>query len=104
MNGNYNLNGIPTNNYKLYFDGSAAGYISQWYNNAPDQSTATLLAVAAGGSLSGKNAVLAQGATISGTVTNGTTSIQNVSVQLFDSTGLQTLGIHQHRYFRRLPV
>ena len=90
--GNYTLGGLPTGDYKIYFDGSQNGYISQWFNNAPDQSSATILHVLAGGTLPNTNAVLTQGSTIAGTVTtNGVTGIQNISVQLYNSTGTQTL-------------
>jgi hypothetical protein len=90
--GNYAISGIPLGSYKLYFDGQSTGYTSQWYNNAPDQSSATVIPVSTPGVvLSGRNAVLVQGANISGTVSNGLTGIQNVFVQLYNSTGITNL-------------
>ena len=90
--GTYSLSGIPTGSYKLYFDGASTGYISEWYDDKTDQSFAAVLDVVAGETLSDKNAVLAQGATISGTVINGSAiGIQNIGVQLYNSTGTMTL-------------
>jgi hypothetical protein len=89
--GNYTFSGIPFGSYKLYFDSSSSGYISQWYNNAPDQSSATAFDVATGSNPS-KNAILASGAIINGRATSdGMNGIPNVSVQLLNSTGVQSL-------------
>ena len=86
--GTYTISGIPPGSYKLYFDGNSTGYMSEWFDNAADQSTATTLVVSAGGSLTGRDAVLASGGTISGKVTSdGTNGIQNVNVQVRDSNG-----------------
>lgn len=91
FNGNYALGGLPGGSYKLFFDGSSSGYISEWFNNAADQSLASTIVVSAGSTYPGYDAELAQGSIISGTVTDGVSGIQNVSVQLYDSAGAMNL-------------
>lgn len=68
--GNYTITGLTAGSYKLQFLGGSTGYLTQWYNNKTSSSEANTIAVADGSTTSGINAILAQGATISGRVTN----------------------------------
>jgi len=71
--GHYSIVGLPTDNYTLEFyplyDGSL-NYLSQWWNNKSSQAAADYFPVSGGATVTGKDAVLTVGATISGTVTD----------------------------------
>lgn len=66
--GAYSITSLASGSYTLEFQ--ASGHLAKWWDNAATASDATFLSVAAGASATNKNAVLATGATISGTVTN----------------------------------
>ncbi len=82
-NGNYTIGGLPAGQYKVMFNGSNMGYINEWYNDTPDMSLAAPQTVSVGATVTGINAVLSQGGSISGKVTNGATGLQNVGVSLY---------------------
>ncbi|UKA62691.1 beta strand repeat-containing protein [Arthrobacter sp. FW306-04-A] len=67
--GTYKLTGLPAGSYNLHFSGNNTGALDQWYNNAATAATATAVAVTTGQDLTGINATLLKGATISGTIT-----------------------------------
>ena len=67
--GTYSIGGLAAGSYKLQFYGYDSGGLEQWYPNAPSHETATFLTVASGQAISGINATLVKGATISGKVT-----------------------------------
>lgn len=67
--GSYTVSGLPAGSYKVQFEGSAAGAISQWYPGAPTFESATPVTLASGQSLTGVDASLVKGASISGRVT-----------------------------------
>lgn len=68
--GTYEIFGLPTGNYTVNFVPCEAGnYLPEWYNDKPDQVTANPVAVTAGGTTAGIDAVLANGNSISGTIT-----------------------------------
>lgn len=48
LSGHYSLAGIPDGNYKIYFNGSDAGYSSSWFNNTQDINAAEVISVAGG--------------------------------------------------------
>jgi uncharacterized protein (DUF2141 family) len=93
--GKYTLQGVSPGSYTVYFNGAWAGYIGQWYNGQASAGSATPVAVAAGQTVSGIDAVLLQGGSISGKVTdlNGGTGIAGISVQLYDGQGMGIPGI-----------
>ena len=68
-NGSYKIIGLPAGSYKLHFSGWNTGAQDQWYKNATSYDTATAVTVTAGQVLTGINATLVKGATISGKVT-----------------------------------
>jgi len=69
--GTYEINGLPDGNYYLYVYGKNANYINEFYAD-PDGTTdckcAQSIPVDEGQTVAGKNFILDQGATISGTV------------------------------------
>ncbi|BCW49595.1 hypothetical protein StoSoilB13_19370 [Arthrobacter sp. StoSoilB13] len=67
--GSYKVTGLPAGSYKLKFDGGGTGALEQWHSNATSFETATVATLAAGQDLTGINATLVKGATISGKVT-----------------------------------
>lgn len=88
--GSYALHGINPGSYKLFFDASSAGYVSQWYNGKADSASADAFGVVSGGSLTA-SAVLTLGTSVSGTVTDLSSGspIMGIMAQLYqpNSTG-----------------
>lgn len=88
--GNYNLVGLPAGTYALQFS-TAANYLSEWFDDKSSLTTAAPITVAAGAVVTGKNAVLTAGATVSGTVTGvGGVPVAGAEVDIVTATGLQT--------------
>jgi len=86
-NGDYMIQGFYTNNYKVYFDTSNTGnYLSEWYNDKSEFDSADEVTITAGATTNNINAVLADGGSINGRVTNstGTIGIENVDIQIRD--------------------
>ena len=71
-NGTYRLAGLTAGTYTLRFDPSVGGanFVSEWWDNKPDEESATTFKVSTGGTITGKNAELAVGGTIEGSVTS----------------------------------
>ncbi|XAS71270.1 carboxypeptidase regulatory-like domain-containing protein [Micrococcaceae bacterium Sec5.1] len=67
--GSYKIIGLPAGTYKVKFGGNNTGALEQWYNNTASFDTATPVALTVGQDLTGVNATLVKGATISGKVT-----------------------------------
>ncbi|WP_307072756.1 carboxypeptidase regulatory-like domain-containing protein [Arthrobacter pascens] len=67
--GTYMINRLPAGSYKLQFTGNNTGALEQWYNNAASFADATAVTVTTGQDVTGVNAALIKGATISGKVT-----------------------------------
>ncbi|WP_263422334.1 carboxypeptidase regulatory-like domain-containing protein [Arthrobacter sp. StoSoilB5] len=67
--GSYKITGLPAGSYKVEFDGGGTGALAQWHSGAASFETATAVTVTTGQDLTGINATLAKGATISGKVT-----------------------------------
>jgi hypothetical protein len=62
--------------------------VEQWWSNKPSQATADSISVASGAALTGKDAVLAIGATISGTVTDSALNpVSGASITAYRSSG-----------------
>ncbi|HEY5229784.1 MAG TPA: carboxypeptidase-like regulatory domain-containing protein, partial [Galbitalea sp.] len=84
-NGDYTISGVPAGTYTLQFTPPfrSPNYLQQWWNDQPTQATATTLTVGTAQTLTGYNAVLSVGASISGTVTGADTGqgVLNASVQ-----------------------
>jgi 5-hydroxyisourate hydrolase-like protein (transthyretin family) len=106
-NGFYNISGLPAGNYRVRFVPSSSDrdvYLSEYYNDQPDASSAGLVAVADGTITPNINAALDAGATISGVVTGADTQVgvnqvfvyvytldgEPISLVLTDSSGAYT--------------
>jgi hypothetical protein len=95
--GQFTSSGLPTGSYFMAVTNNNLGLINQLFSGIPCPGcfpsatfiqTGTPIAVTSPNATTGKNFVLNPGATISGTVTNadGSVKLQNVSVQLVDSS------------------
>jgi hypothetical protein len=98
--GYYAAGGIPTGSYKVYFYGNNTGYVSEWYNDKgyiPDGENfydADIVTVSAPGTTT-IDAVLAQGGSITGRVTNaGGAGIQDVEVDIYTSDGYGVIYVY----------
>ncbi|MSM40744.1 MAG: hypothetical protein GJT30_14100 [Geobacter sp.] len=86
--GAYSIGGLVPGSYKLSFQHYGNdGYLGQWYSNASDQATATIVNVAAAATTSGINAALRKGGSISGTVTDSGTGagIPSAGIIVYDA-------------------
>ncbi len=86
--GNYTINaGLATGSYRLKFN--AYSYLDEYYNHKPTLETADALTVTAPAVLTGVNATLARGGTISGRVTSAATGLPlaNISVSASGADG-----------------
>ena len=61
QNGAYLLRGFPDGAYKIYFDGSTAGYVGTYYNNKSDMAEADPVTISGSAEKTGINAVLNRG-------------------------------------------
>src|SRR5207248_444994 len=69
--GSYTIVGLATASYSVQFsDCDNGGYVTQYYNNQPNQSSANLVSVTVGATTANINAAMMQGGSIAGTVTN----------------------------------
>ena len=71
-NGTYTLSGLAAGSYDVQFStgcGNAGNYLTQWYDNESSQASANPVSVTAGGTTASIDAAMAQGGTITGTVT-----------------------------------
>lgn len=69
--GRYLVNGLASGSYKVLFHGcDNVEYLPEWYDNAPDEASATLVVVQDAAETSGVDAALAVGGSVSGLVTD----------------------------------
>ena len=95
--GNYTIVGLPAGTYTLTFDGAGQNFVRQWWNDKPTGAAADSFAIAAGGSVTGKDAVLTVGATISGNVKGSpSTNLAGAEVDLYDTSNIY--GYYQGTY------
>ena len=69
-NGAYDFGAVSSGSHRIWFQDYSGAYAAQYYNNKPSFETADNVAVTAGATTSGINAVLAAGGRVTGTVTN----------------------------------
>ncbi len=68
--GSYRINGLVAGSYTVRFADTQDRYLTEWFDDATDEASATPVAVAQGATVSGIDAQLALGGSISGTVTD----------------------------------
>ncbi len=88
VRGNYMLSGpylnLATGNYKVKFYKISLNYLSEWYNDKSDISTADPISVTSGGVTQNINAQLTSGKEMSGRVTNSSgVGIEGIMVMVF---------------------
>lgn len=84
--GNYTAAGLKTGSYKVFFSTyGSSNYLSQWYPAAADQASAAMVNVTSGSLTTGINTVLAPGGIITGRITDGTSGIANVEIEVYDA-------------------
>src|SRR5690606_6481203 len=66
--GEYTLTGLNSGDYRVNFSDSSQNLVGEYWNNQASYQDATILAVARGAVITGIDAELAEGATVSGTV------------------------------------
>jgi hypothetical protein len=66
--GTYTIGGLANDDYKVGFWPSEVNYVGQYYDDKPNYETAQAVAVSGSGSITGIDASLQRGATITGTV------------------------------------
>jgi len=87
-NGNYTVRLLPTGNVRLLFFANGTNFASEWYNDKPSFETSDSVAVTSGSQVNNINAVLIQGGSVSGTVTNSQTGtlLSGIRVELWTMT------------------
>jgi 5-hydroxyisourate hydrolase-like protein (transthyretin family) len=81
--GEYSIGGLAAGTYALEFTSPHANYLPEWWNDKDSYRSATKITVGAGEAITGKNAVLAASASISGNVKGAgspAVNLRNVSV------------------------
>jgi RHS repeat-associated protein len=88
-NGEYALSKLPAAEYRIEFATYSQNYLRQYYNGKANSGEANLVTVSAGGTASGINAALHQGAEISGTVTSAASKAKlgGIEVCAFGTSG-----------------
>lgn len=89
--GSYSITGLAAGSYTLSFSGGFnSGFVSQWWNQKSDQASAVYFAVGDGEALTGFDAQLQPGATVSGRVlstTNPAVGLAGSNVLITNSSG-----------------
>jgi putative cell wall-binding protein len=92
MDGNYSIGGLLPGDYRVNFNANTQNYLDEYWDDQPDYEAATLIPVAAEATVTGIDAALADGSTISGNVKgdDGTTqtNLANVQVTARTDTGV----------------
>jgi len=90
-NGDYTLQRLPGGSYRIYFntDNTSVSYVPEYYNNKQDLRSGDIIAITPGQTISGVNAVLTAGASISGRITDASTGspIPDIEIYALDANG-----------------
>ncbi len=96
-NGTYVLDGVPAGSVQVEFNasgscpgGSAANYVTQWFNNQPLQTTAANVTVTNGVDTPNVDAAMVGGGSISGVVTSAGTGVGGICVDAYVDEALVT--------------
>jgi hypothetical protein len=86
--GAYAFTGLPAGAYliRFYMASMDEPYLAEWYDNQPDQASATPILLGDGQALAGVDATLALGAQITGRVVAAGGPLPGVSVSVYDSS------------------
>lgn len=92
-NGDYSLLG-PFTGYAKVWTGDDSRYVSRWYSDKPDEEQATLIPTTAGSTVYGIDIALANGASIAGTLKDGSAQPVDGAVTAYKKVGdeLQYVG------------
>ncbi len=84
-NGSYTISGLSAGTYLVEFRDWDGNYVSEYYDNALDEDSATEITVTAEGTVKNINASLAQAGKISGKVTgpDGTTPLEGIQAAAY---------------------
>ncbi|WP_162256304.1 carboxypeptidase regulatory-like domain-containing protein [Arthrobacter sp. Soil736] len=86
--GTYKVSGLPAGSYKVQFSGNSGGSLDQWYPGAASFETGTMLTLNEGDDLTGIDATLVKGASISGTVTAPAgTDLGSIQATVYEASG-----------------
>jgi hypothetical protein len=89
----YTINGLPTGTYKVYTS-NYQGYLDEFYNDKPNESSADLVSVTAGSTHSNVNFTLTLGGVIKGNVTSSAKgSLEDIPVYAYSTTTYINEGI-----------
>jgi hypothetical protein len=85
--GSYEAAGLPPDWYKITFDASGTGYISEYYKNHIAYAAADNISVVSSSATTGVNAVLSMGGGVSGVVSDFSgTGVQGVKVRAYETS------------------
>ncbi|MBB4666161.1 protocatechuate 3,4-dioxygenase beta subunit [Microbacterium marinum] len=85
--GSWAVNGLTPGTYRVYFDAPAStSLIDEWWDDAREYSDATSIVVEAGAAVTGIDAALAVGGSISGTVRSASGVVAGVQVEVSAKT------------------
>ncbi len=86
-NGDYTISQVPAGSVKVFFEGSYYDeFTDEWYNDKRNFASADPVTVTSGSETSGINAVLVEGGTISGRVTeSGGSGLDDILVRVYDN-------------------
>jgi hypothetical protein len=79
--GTYTITGVRAGTYTLHF-GGAGDYVGKWLGDGSSSATATTFTVTAGGTVT-RDAQLALGGSVSGTISGGGTALAGAEVELY---------------------
>jgi len=87
--GAYTIPGLAADSYVVQFQGTWDGLVGEYWNNAADYFSATRVSVAAGGAVTGIDAVLSAGGSVQGMVTKASdgSAVTNGWVAVLDANG-----------------
>lgn len=83
--GNYSIGRLDAGDYRIRFQDTSGGHITEYYNNAPNLDSASDITVAGFQTVTGFDAALAPAARINGTVTDEVTNqpLEGIEVEIY---------------------
>jgi hypothetical protein len=81
----YGIVGLPTGNYKVYTS-NFQGYLDEYYNDKPDESSADLVSVTAGSTHPNIDFILTLGGIIKGTISSAKGPLQGIPIYAYSTS------------------